>query len=118
MLRAGAALTGVSSAGVLGACTAPGAQEQAAQSSEPVTLGWMSDWTSGARGEATKLSGPQFEAENPKIRLDTRAMGGDFYDKLGAELAAGTIADVVLFTGNLFQLWAERNAFADISAQI
>jgi len=119
MLRVGATLSaGAAGGGLLSACGGAGSPEATQQSSEPVTLSWMTDWTGGARGEATKLSQPQFEAENPKIKLDLRAMPGDYYDKLSTELAGGTIADVVIFTGNLFQLWAERGTFADISPQL
>lgn len=71
---AGAAAGGA--VGVLAACATPGAQQPAAESAPPVTLQWMTDWTGGARLEATKQTQPLFEAEHPKIKLEPRPLRG------------------------------------------
>src|SRR5688500_11383916 len=108
----GAALCG--GAGVLAACATPGAQQPAAQNAQPLTLQWMTDWTGGARGEASKQTQPVFEAEHPKIKLDMQAVNDGTYEVFAANQAAGTLPDVMLFSGNLFEYWAEKNAFFDI----
>jgi multiple sugar transport system substrate-binding protein len=84
----------------------------------PVTVSWMSDWTGGARGEATKASIALFEAQHPRIKLEHLALASDLYQTLTAHLAAGTLADVVLFSPNWFIEWAERNTMMDIAAHL
>jgi multiple sugar transport system substrate-binding protein len=98
------------------ACGIPGQAQPDAQSAAPVTLEWMTDWAGGVRGETSKQSVPAFEAEHPKIKLDMRAAPADTYEAFAANLAAGTLPDVMLFSGNLFEYWAEKGAFADISS--
>lgn len=111
-LRAGGS---AAAAGALVACGAlrPGIPEKAP--SAPVTLSWMTDWTGGPRGEATKQSIPAFQAQFPLIKLDQQATKTDTFEALSAHLAAGTLADVVLFSSSFFELWAERNVLMDIS---
>lgn len=87
-------------------------------SAQPVTLQWSTDWTSGARGEATNLSIPAFQAQFPHIKLDMRANQADAYQAFASNLAAGTLADVMLFSGNFFEYWADQNVLADISAHL
>jgi multiple sugar transport system substrate-binding protein len=111
-VAAGSAMAG--SAGLLAACATPGSQQPAAESAQPVTLQWMTDWTGGARLDASKQTQPAFEAENPKIKLEMQAVNDGTYEVFAANLAAGTLPDVMLFSGNLFEYYAEKNAFYDI----
>jgi ABC-type glycerol-3-phosphate transport system substrate-binding protein len=101
-------------ASVLAACGLPAGGEPAGATAQPVTIQWMTDWTGGARGEATKQSIPAFEAQFPRIKLDMQAVQSDRYETFSAHLAAGTLPDVMLFSGNFFEYWAERNVFVDI----
>ena len=110
-LAAGAAMYG---AGMLAACATPGSQQPAAQNAQPVTLQWMTDWTGGARLEASKQTLPVFEAENPKIKLEMQSVNDGTYEVFAANMAAGTLPDVMLFSGNLFEYYAEKGAFYDI----
>ena len=112
LLRTSGALAGSS---FFAACaTSGGSSEQTSASAQPVTLQWMTDWTGGARGETSKLSIAPFEGQNSKIKLEMLAAPGDTYEVFAANLAAGTLPDVQLFSGNLFEYWAEKGAFADI----
>ena len=115
LLAAAGIVAGVSP---LVACGTGGTAQPAAQSAQPVTLQWGTDWTGGARGDATTQSIPAFEAQFPRIKLDMRASAGDVYETFVSNLAAGTLPDVMLFSGNLFQEWAEKGAFIDISASL
>lgn len=114
VLGSGAALA----AGVLGACAQGGGDTPAAQSANPVTLQWMTDWTGGARLEASKQSVPAFEAQFPKIKLEMLSVGEETYSVFAANLAAGTLPDVMVFSGNVFEYWAEKGAFSDITARL
>lgn len=114
VLRAGGALVASGAAGVLAACSLSGAQQPSAESAQPVTLQWMTDWSGGARGETSKMSIAPFEGQFPKIKLEMQAVSDGTYEVFAANMAAGTLPDVMLFTGNLFEYWAEKGAFYDI----
>jgi multiple sugar transport system substrate-binding protein len=116
MVVAGAPAGGLAS--VAAACAMPGTPPPAAESAQPVTLQWMTDWTGGARGEASKQTQPIFEAEHPKIKLEMQAVSDGTYEVFATNLAAGTLPDVMLFSGNLFEYWSEKGAFSDIGATL
>ena len=100
---------------MIAACGVGSSDQPSSQSAPPVTLQWGTDWSGGARGDATNQSIPAFEAQFPKIKLDMRASPSDVYETFVSNLAAGTLPDVMLFSGNLFQEWAEKGAFVDIT---
>src|SRR5687768_6295029 len=83
-IAAGAAILG--STGVVAACATPGAQQPAPENAQPVTLQWMTDWTGGARAEASKQTQPVFEAEHPKIKLEMQAVNDGTYEVFAANL--------------------------------
>jgi multiple sugar transport system substrate-binding protein len=99
---------------LLAACGGPAESPPDTKSATPVTLQWMTDWSGGSRGEVSKQSLPAFEAQHPTIKLDMQAVASNTYETFSANLAAGTLPDVMLFSGNFFEYWAERGAFADI----
>jgi ABC-type glycerol-3-phosphate transport system substrate-binding protein len=115
-LRSGAAALGAAGTGVLAACGPVGPAPADKPAATPVTLTWMTDWTGGPRGEATKQSITAFEPEFPRIKLDMQATKTDTFEALSAHLAAGTLADVLLFGSSFFELWAERGVLMDIGA--
>jgi multiple sugar transport system substrate-binding protein len=114
----GAAAVLTAGAAALAACGAGGSGEPASQSAQPVTLQWGTDWTSGPRGDATNQSIPAFQAQFPNIKLDMRANSEDVYQAFVANLAAGTLADVMLFAPGTFLTFADQNVFPDIAPQL
>ena len=71
---------------MLAACGAGDSAPPAAESAVPVTLQWMTDWTGGARGEATKELLPAFEAQFPRIKLDLQSVADGTYEVFAANL--------------------------------
>lgn len=112
VLKAGLAILGASS---FAACGPAGSQAPDTRSAAPVTVNWMTDWTGGPRGEATTQSIPAFQAQHPNVRLEMQATKPDTLETLSAHLAAGTLADVVLFGSGFFEQWAERGVLLDVS---
>jgi len=112
VVRASASMAGASA---LAACGLPGSGSEAPdKGAAPVTISWMTDWTGGPRGEATKLSIPAFEAQFPRIKVDMQATKPDTFEALSAHLAAGTLADALLFGSALLSVWADGGALMDI----
>lgn len=108
---------------------APGAKPTAAAQPTPAAAGkpaskeaaevrLATDWVEGARGETLKAAVPEFEKNNPKYKVKVEPIGGDYYDKLSVQIAGGTAADVMLFSGAFFLNFQEKGAFADITPHV
>jgi multiple sugar transport system substrate-binding protein len=97
----------------LGAGAALGRSRATAQ--EPVELTLATDWTTDARGAIMEEAVAEFGRQFPQYRLVVEPIGGDYYDALSVQLAGGTAADVMLFSGAFFLNFAEQGAFADIT---
>ena len=99
---------------VLAACGSGRDTATTTPAQQPATIVWMTDWTGGARGEASKLSIPAFQEQYPTIKLDMQATDGNSFEALSAHLAAGTLGDVVFINSTFFELFAERGVFMDV----
>lgn len=99
------------------ATTAPAATAPA-KAGPVVEISLATDWTEGARGETMKQAVPEFEKQNAKYRLKVEPIGGDYYDKLAVQIAGGTAADVMLFSGAFFLNFQQKGAFADITPRL
>lgn len=100
------------------ATTAPAAATAPAKAGPVVEISLATDWTEGARGETMKQAVPEFEKQNAKYRLKVEPIGGDYYDKLAVQIAGGTAADVMLFSGAFFLNFQQKGAFADITPRL
>jgi multiple sugar transport system substrate-binding protein len=100
---------------LLAACGAGGAQGPAQQAMKPVTLTYMTDWTGGARGEATKQSIAAYQAQFPHVTLELQGVTGDLLEAQTANLAGGTLASVLYFSPNWFEQWVEKGLLADVT---
>jgi multiple sugar transport system substrate-binding protein len=100
------------------AATKPAATPAAAapaKAGAAAEISLATDWTEGARGETMKQAVPAFEKQNAKYKLKVEPIGGDYYDKLSVQIAGGTAADVMLFSGAFFLNFQQKGAFADIT---
>src|SRR5438093_8974746 len=105
-------------AGTPAATTKPAATPAAAaptKAGAAVEISLATDWTEGARGETLKQAVPEFEKQNARYKLKVEPIGGDYYDKLSVQIAGGTAADVMLFSGAFFLNFQQKGAFADIT---
>jgi ABC-type glycerol-3-phosphate transport system substrate-binding protein len=124
MTRAQVLLAGASAlaAGALAACGAPGmggtSDQQPAASQAPKKVGFHTDWIGGDRAEMIKQALEQWAKEHPTVMIDqinyASGTGTSYIDQLVAAMSAGTEGDLALWEPAAVQLWAERNAFADI----
>src|SRR5688572_581420 len=102
---------------VLAACAGPGAGAPAVEAKE-VTLTYISDWSSGVRGEWVKAAMPRFTEENPKIKIQVDTWGGDVIASSIANAAAGTLQDVLLGANDVFIQLARSGAMQDITGAL
>lgn len=103
---------------VLAACATGDSGSAPTTSQAPKTVIFHTDWTATARGEAVRRALEQWGKENPTIKIDQQPSasqpGQSSIDGLVARLASDTIGDVALWEAGGVELWASRNAFADI----
>ena len=71
----------------------------------PVVLTFATDHTSGPRGAAVKWAVEAFAQKRPDIRVLVEPVGGDYWDTLSIRAAAGTLPEMVLWDGHLFNAW-------------
>lgn len=85
---------------------------------QPKKVGFHHDWIEGPRNELIKLALEQWARENPTIQIDmmyyARGVGTRYLDQIVAAMSAGTEGDAALWEPASVELWAKRNAFADI----
>lgn len=110
LLRRGTALG-------LGASTLFGTRASHAQG-DAVELTLATDWTDGARGSILEEAVAEFQRQFPQYAITVEPIGGDYFDALSVQLAGGTAADVMLFSGAFFPNFQERGAFADITPHL
>ena len=84
-----AATAATAGAGVLAACQVPGQSASPRLDEREVTLTYLTDWTSGARGEWVKLALPRFTQEHPKIKVQVENATGSLQTVLLASAGAG-----------------------------
>jgi ABC-type glycerol-3-phosphate transport system substrate-binding protein len=85
-------------AAALAACASQGSPAVPAVGKEAVKIGFATDWSSGARLENVKQALAIWQQKYPNVAVDLRVGGGGVEEKIVAEIAAGTQADVVLYT--------------------
>jgi len=107
--RAAALGLGVSTLGGVTAARAQG---------DTTELTLATDWTDGARGSILEQAIAEFQTQFPQYSVTVEPIGGDYYDALAVQLAGGTAADVMLFSGAFFVNFQEQGAFADITASL
>jgi ABC-type glycerol-3-phosphate transport system substrate-binding protein len=100
---------------VLGACAAPGAAPSPAPEAKEVTISYVTDWSSGSRGDWLKAAIPKFTEENPKIKVQVDNWGGDVSVVAVANAAAGTLQDVMLGSNDVFIMLVRAGGMQDIT---
>ena len=103
---------------ILAACAGPGTPATPPAEAKEVTLTYVSDWSGGVRGEWVKAAMPRFTEENPKIKVQVDAWGGDVIAASMANAAAGTLQDVLLGANDVFIQLARSGAMQDITAAL
>ncbi len=89
--------------------------EAPAPAAGPVSVRFATDHTSGPRGNAMKWGMEQFSRQYPNIPVKIDVIGGDYFDSVNLQLAAGSMAEAILFEGNLFQAHYAAGFFPDIT---
>lgn len=84
-------------------------------SKAPTEVRFATDWVEGARGETIKAALPEFEKQNPDIKVKLEPIGGDYFDRLQVQFAGGTVADVILFEGVLGAEYIKEGLIADLT---
>lgn len=92
--------------------SAPVATKPAAKQSVQVTF--ATDWVSGPRGQAIKEMIPKFEQQHSDIKLKEEPIGGDYWDTVNVQFAAGTVADVQLGDGYFFNVYVLKDAYVPL----
>ena len=90
----------------------------ASPAAEPVSVRFATDHTSGPRGNAMKWGMEQFSRQFPNIPVKIDVIGGDYFDALNLQFAAGSMAEAILFEGNLYQAHYSAGFFPDITDQV
>jgi multiple sugar transport system substrate-binding protein len=104
-------------AGALAACTMPVAP-QAGQTaaSETPSIRFLTDWSTGVRGEVMNRAMELFRTESPDIQVIYEpSVESDVTQRVIVELAGGSAADVFISSGaDFFNFW-EKGAFLDLT---
>ena len=79
--------------------------EAAAPQAEFVEVRFATDHVSGPRGRATQWGMETFFQKNPNIIVKVEPIGGDYWDALSIQAASGSLAELVLWDGWLFNQW-------------
>jgi ABC-type glycerol-3-phosphate transport system substrate-binding protein len=103
------------STGVISACQMPGQTSAPRMDEREVTLSYLTDWTSGARGEWVKQAMPRFTQEFPKVKVQVENATGSLQTVLLASAAGGTIQDVFNNENDVFQTLARQGDMKDIA---
>lgn len=106
----------LAAAGTLAACAMPGQTVAPRMDEREVTLSYLTDWASGARGDWVKAAVPKFKTEFPKITVRVEYVTSGSMD--GAVLtgaAAGTLQDVFFNPNDIFQQLARQGDMKDIT---
>jgi len=82
---------------------------------DPTEITLATDWTTAERGAILKQAVAEFQRQFPNYTVKVEPIGGDYYDALSVQLAGGTAADVMLFSGAFFVNFQQQGAFADIT---
>lgn len=82
---------------------------------DPVEITLATDWTQGQRAAILEQAIPEFERQFPQYSVTVEPIGGDYFDALSIQLAGGTAADVMIFSGAFFVNFQQQGAFADIT---
>jgi multiple sugar transport system substrate-binding protein len=109
LLRRGTALG-------LGASALVGTHATRAQGTTELTL--ATDWTEGARKSILEQAVAEFQTQFPQYTVTVEPIGGDYFDALSVQLAGGTAADVMLFSGAFFVNFQQQGAFADLTPHL
>jgi multiple sugar transport system substrate-binding protein len=97
--------------GALTACATSGGPPTPPTSKEAITLGFMTDWSSGARLKTIEDAVALWQARSPHIRVDVRHAQSLERDLL-AGISAGTPPDVTLYSST--SIAAQRSSFVDL----
>ena len=113
---AGAAALGGALLAACGAGTgATGAESGAARSAQPVTLEFLHRWE-GARTEVIERVVGAYRQQHPNVQINNQLVFGNGdgffdgmpYDKILAQIAAGTPPDVIMMGSDVAAAWARR----------
>ena len=112
--RAAASGAAILGSGILGACAEPGSSSAPAPAAEAASISYVSDWSSGTRGEWIKAAVPKFMEENPKITVRVDNWAGEVTE-VALTNAAGTLQDVMLGSNDAFIQLARSGGMQDIT---
>lgn len=107
-------LLGGTLAGAAGLTVAGCSGNSSGGSSGQAHVRFATDWTEGARGSTMKAALADFEKANPDIKVKLEPIGGNYFDKLQVQFTGGTVADVILFEGELAAEYIQGGLLADI----
>ena len=82
---------------------------EVAPKAAPVALTFATDHTSGPRGAAVKWGVERFMSKRPDVKVLVEPVGGTYWDTLSIRAAAGTLPEMVLWDGHLFNAWRDDN---------
>jgi multiple sugar transport system substrate-binding protein len=114
-LRTGAQLAAGGAVAALAPACGAGGDAKPAQDAAPATVSYVTDWSSGTRGEWLKAAVPRFMEEHPKIRLDVANWAGNVAVTTLANAAAGTLQDVMLNGADVFLQLVRNGNMKDIT---
>lgn len=106
---------------VLAACTVPVAQtpgggEGQAPVSDRPTIRFLTDWSTGVRGDVMSRSMEQFREQHSEITVIYEpSVESDVTQRIIVELAGGNAADVFISSGADFYNFWEKGAFLDLT---
>lgn len=109
---------GASASGAAGfaACGPARSDQTSTASATPVTIGFTTDWDSGARIETMKQALAMFAQRYPKITVNkTDLAGGKAQTYFATTLAAGTQDDVILLGAPEVPHYRDQGVFVDLA---
>lgn len=101
-------------AAVATATTMPSAKAPAAPTQVQITFAtdWVGDPEKNPRVAMLQKGIPEFERLNPQYKVVVQPIGGEYYQKLQIQLASGTAADVIQFSGAIMYPYVKAGALA------
>ncbi len=81
----------------------------------PVVLTFATDHTSGPRGAAVQWAVENWATKRPDVKVLVEPVGGGYWDTLSIRAAAGTLPEMVLWDGHLFNAWRDDNTVLQLN---
>ena len=101
----------VQAAEVTAVATPRSAVQEATPTQQSVQISFATDHVSGSRGKAMQQGMADFASRFPNIPVRFVPIGGDYHDTLSIQFAAGSLDDVVLWSGQLLYAWIDADGY-------